>query len=323
MIVVEDLCFDYPGKRALDHVSFTIAPNTITALVGANGAGKTTLLRCLAALESPMQGKITIDNWDTDNDPRKVHEVSSYLSDFFGLYDQLTVEQNLKFFAWSHDCERTKTSALVEEAAKRLDIWDHQNDLAGKLSRGLRQRLAIAQTIIHKPKILFLDEPASGLDPEARYKLSKLLLLLQKEGMTLIVSSHILAELEDYSTHMMILDEGKMVKQCLLSDYQRSHSTSLRVEMASDAQNYSDILKTIPNISVKSIDKNVVILDFKGSQNDQHELLKILIDKQIPVYSIQEQRQRMQEVYMDVAKDTKEQKKKREKEDEIKTEKDK
>jgi len=221
MITVENLCFDYPGKRAIDNVSFTIEPNTITALVGPNGAGKTTLLRCLAALELPFQGKITIDTWQTDHFPRKVHAISSYLSDFFGLYDELTVAQSLKFFAWSHLYPPEQVSGVVESTAKRLEIWDYQNITVGKLSRGQRQSLAIALTILPQPKVLFLDEPASGLDPAARANLSKLLLSLQKEGMTIIVSSHILAELEEYSTHMIMMENGKIVMQGALSDFQK------------------------------------------------------------------------------------------------------
>lgn len=306
MISVTDLCFDYPGKRALDHISFTIAPNTITALVGPNGAGKTTLLRCLAALDTPMNGIIKMDDWDTVRYPRKVHEACSYLSDFFGLYDDLTVTQNLKFFAWSHGCT-SNTMQQVEQAAKRLDIWEHKDVLASKLSRGLRQRLAIAQTIIHKPKILLLDEPASGLDPQARFNLSQLLLSLQKEGMTLIVSSHILSELEDYSTHMLVLDNAKIIKHCALSEYQRTQGSmiTLKIEFTEDAQQYAQALTSIPEIVVKSIDKHIVIIDFKGNQNDQKELLKKLIEKQIPIFSIQEQKQRMQDVYLNIEKDKK------------------
>ncbi len=305
MIGVNNLSFEYPGKRALNGISFSILPNTITALVGPNGAGKTTLLRCMAALENPMLGTIKMDNWDTARYPRKVHETCSYLSDFFGLYDDLTVIQSLKFFAWSHGCI-TNTESLVEEAAKRLDIWEYKDVAASKLSRGLRQRLAIAQTIMHKPKILLLDEPASGLDPQARFNLSKLLLSLQKEGMTLIVSSHILAELEDYSTHMIVLDEGKMIKHCALTEYQGplQDTVILKVEMTEDAQKYAELLKSIPQVTLKSTEKNVAIIDFKGKQNEQKELLKTLIEKQIPVYSIQEQKQRMQDVYLNIAKET-------------------
>lgn len=305
MIAVENLCFDYPGKRALDHISMTIAPHTITALVGPNGAGKTTLLRCLSALETPLQGKITVDGWDTDRYPRKVHEISSYLSDFFGLYDDLTVKQILTHRAWSRHCTSSDIPQLVEETAKRLTIWEYQAVAAGKLSRGLRQRLAIAQTIIHKPKIIFLDEPASGLDPEARHNLSNLLITLQKEGMTLIVSSHILAELEDYCTHMLVMQNGKIVEQCKLVDLKQSADYStLCIEFTADATPFASMLGTIPNITVKSITQNKVIIDFKGTPEDKNALLKIFIEKNLPVCGISEHKQSMQDVYLKIAENT-------------------
>lgn len=317
MIEVNDLCFDYPGKRAINHVSLNISPNTITALVGPNGAGKTTLLRCLAALELPMHGTITMDGVQTDRFPRKVHQVCSYLSDFYGLYDQLTVEQNLTFFACSHHCEGD-IPALVNETIKRLDLEEQKTMAASKLSRGLRQRLAIAQTIIHRPKILLLDEPASGLDPEARFKLSQLLLTLKKEGMTIVVSSHILSELEDYSSHMIVLHEGKLVKQCSLTQSieTEQNALTLKVEFTKEASTFLDVLNTIPNIKINSIQNKVVILTLTGNQDAQQALLKTLIEKELPVLSIQEQKQSMQEMYLDIAElhKTKEKKAKEKKE---------
>lgn len=301
MIQIDNVSYDYPGKRALSHVSCTIPSNTITALVGPNGAGKTTLLRCLSALDTPMRGKITIDGLDTDRFPRKIHEISSYLSDFFGLYDDLTVEQNLKYFAWSRNCDTSKTHELVNQAMERLQITEYRHTTAGKLSRGLRQRLAIAQTIIHNPKILFLDEPASGLDPQARFHLSKLLLSLQAQGMTLIVSSHILAELEDYSTHMIVIHDGKLVEQCALKNYQQNENKILLIiTLLSDASPYSATLAQMNNVTVKSIENNTVILELKGNQQDQGELVKNLVTQGVPVISLHEHKQSMQDVYLDI-----------------------
>ncbi len=303
MIQIDDLCYDYPGKRALNHVSCHIAANTITALVGPNGAGKTTLLRCLSALDSPMRGKITIDGWDTDRFPRKIHEISSYLSDFFGLYDELTVEQNLQFYAWSRRCASNQTETLVAQAAERLQLTEYRKVAAGKLSRGLRQRLAIAQTIIHNPKILFLDEPASGLDPEARHHLSQLLLSLKAQGMTLIVSSHILAELEDYSTHMLVIQNGKLIQQCALKDYQqKENAITLTLTLASEVAPFVAAIGNIPKVIVKSYQNNTAILELHGTQLDQQHLLKTLIEQNVPVISLQELKQRMQDVYLDIAK---------------------
>ncbi len=301
MISVENLCFDYPSKRALEGVSFQIEPHTITALVGPNGAGKTTLLRCLAALQTPTFGKINIAGFNTESKPRKIHELCSYLSDFYGLYDELTVKQHLQFFAASHRCP--DIDAVVESAVKRLELTEYRDVQAGKLSRGLRQRLAIAQTILHQPQFLFLDEPAAGLDPAARYNLSKLLLSLQKEGMTLIVSSHILAELEDYSTHMLVMEQGKVIRHTPIQmSATKEDQVTLILELTENPSPYLSQIETIANLTLKEVQDNKVIVLFQGDANAQHTLLKELITRNVPVYSIQVQKQRLQEVYLDITR---------------------
>jgi ABC-2 type transport system ATP-binding protein len=210
MIDIRELVFEYPGHRALAGVSLTIVKNSITALVGPNGAGKTTLLRCMAALETPYSGSVTINGLDTREAPRAIHAGLGYLPDFFGLYDALSVRRCLHYAARAHGIGAGAAAGAAEVAAGRVGLLDRMEQAAGQLSRGLRQRLAIAQTIVHQPKVLLLDEPAAGLDPKARRDLSQLLLSLRDSGMTLVVSSHILAELEDYSDRMVIVDHGRI-----------------------------------------------------------------------------------------------------------------
>jgi ABC-2 type transport system ATP-binding protein len=210
MIEISNLVFEYPGHRALDGVSLNIAKGAITALVGPNGAGKTTLLRCMAALETPYVGSVTIDGLNTSEAPRAIHARLGYLPDFFGLYDALSVRRCLHYAARAHGIGPNEAAGSAEAAAARVGLADRMEQAAGALSRGLRQRLAIAQTIVHQPSVLLLDEPAAGLDPQARRDLSNLLLSLRDGGMTLVVSSHILAELEDYSDRMVIVDHGRI-----------------------------------------------------------------------------------------------------------------
>jgi ABC-2 type transport system ATP-binding protein len=208
MIEVENLVYEYPTARALKGVSLRVPDQTITALVGPNGAGKTTLLRCLAALENPYSGKVSIDGLDTTQSPREIHARMGYLPDFYGLYDDLTVRRCMSYAARSHGIAPALTGAAVEKAASRVGLADRLESKSGELSRGLRQRLAIGQAIVHEPHVLLLDEPAAGLDPQARRDLSNLLLTLRNGGMTLVVSSHILAELEDYCSEMIIIENG-------------------------------------------------------------------------------------------------------------------
>ena len=210
MIEVEGVVYDYPAARALHGVSFTVEPGTVLALVGPNGAGKSTLMRCIAALDSPTEGTIRVAGLDVEADPRAVHRAIGYLPDFFGLYDELTVRRALIYAARSRGVAAAQAGEAAEAAAARVQLTDRLESRAGELSRGLRQRLAIAQTLVHRPQALLLDEPAAGLDPEARRSLSDLILALAKGGMTIVVSSHILAELEDYSTQMLMLRDGQV-----------------------------------------------------------------------------------------------------------------
>src|SRR5882757_7077421 len=231
MIEVRGLVFEYPGHRALHGVSLTIASGAITALVGPNGAGKTTLLRCMAALETPYAGSVAIDGLDTREAPRAIHARLGYLPDFFGLYDALSVRRCLHYAARAH--------GIGPGEAARVGLSDRMEQAAGALSRGLRQRLAIAQAIVHRPAVLLLDEPAAGLDPQARRDLSHLLLSLREGGMTLVVSSHILAELEDYSDRMVIVDKGRIVggESIALKGVSR-----LRIRLASPRDDLKDFL---------------------------------------------------------------------------------
>ena len=146
-----------------------------------------------------------------------------YLPDFYGLYDALSVRRCLTYAAWSHAIAPALTTAAVETAARRVGLLDRLETPAGELSRGLRQRLAIGQAIVHEPSVLLLDEPAAGLDPQARRDLSTLLLALKDQGMTLVVSSHILSELEDYCSEMIIIEAGRVVggKAITVKDVER------------------------------------------------------------------------------------------------------
>ncbi len=210
MIKVSQLVFEYPGHRALDGVSVHIAAGTVTALVGPNGAGKSTLMRCIAGLDQPLSGQVEVHGIAVQEQPREVHRHLGYLSDFFGLYDRLSVRRCLQYAALSMGVLPSEAPQRVAHVAGQLGLADLLERLPTELSRGQRQRVAIGQAIVHQPRVLLLDEPASGLDPEARASLSRLMRALQAQGMTLIVSSHILSELDEYCTHILSLRGGRV-----------------------------------------------------------------------------------------------------------------
>jgi ABC-2 type transport system ATP-binding protein len=295
MIEVRDLVYEYPAKRALDGVSLSVAPQTITALVGPNGAGKTTLLRCLAALETPYSGTVVIDGLDTREAPRQIHTRLGYLPDFYGLYDDLTVRRCLTYGAWAHGIAPALTGAAVEKAAQRVGIVDRLDTKAGELSRGLRQRLAIAQAIVHEPKVLLLDEPAAGLDPQARRDLSGLLVGLKDAGMTLVVSSHILAELEDYCTEMIIIDNGKVVggKPITVRDDERPRYL---IELA---RARSDLRTFLGNagVEVAEADEYHAIIVFTRNAAARAKLIRDLVGAGFDIASFGESSRALEQAY--------------------------
>lgn len=303
MIKVQNLIFDYPGTRALDNVSFEIEAKTITALVGPNGAGKTTLLRSLCALDSPISGKLFIDEIDVLRFPKKIHSLCSFLPDFYGLYDALTVLQCLKFTAMSYHLRNQDKQ--IQQVIERMELTKYKDTPAGQLSRGWRQRLAIAQSILPNPKVLFLDEPASGLDPEARMHLSKLLLGLQSEGMTIIVSSHILSELQDYSSHMLMIKNGKVTKHCRLDEpSEKEKPLPLEITFTELNEEILSILKQNDRLSVLSVGEKSVVVEFNGQAQERHQLLKTLIKQDLPVCEVKQLKPSMAEVYIHASDET-------------------
>ncbi len=300
MIRVEHVTFDYPGVRALNDVSFQLPKGSITALVGPNGAGKTTLLRCLAALEEPVAGRISINGMDALINPRACHRRMGYLSDFFGLYDELTVRQSLFHAAAIHDIPPDSLEKAAFHAAERLLIADRLETKSGKLSRGLRQRLAIAQAIVHSPEVLLLDEPASGLDPEARHSLAALFLKLRDEGMTILVSSHILGELEEYSTDMLVLRQGQIMShEPVTITPGKGAAVRIACFLARPVEGLAESLSKLEGINDVRIEDSLRF-DFACSDNPemQHKLLCELMDLRLPVSGFAPERRRMQDAYL-------------------------
>jgi ABC-2 type transport system ATP-binding protein len=296
MIVVKDVVFDYPASRALRGVSFEVTDGAVLALVGPNGAGKTTLLRCMAALDQPTLGTIGIAGLDVIESPRAVHRLLGFLPDFFGLYDELTVRQCLIYAARSREVSLAEAPAAAERAAARVKLTDRLESRAAQLSRGLRQRLAIAQTIVHAPRVLLLDEPAAGLDPEARRDLSELITRLAGDGMTIIVSSHILAELEDYSTRMLMLRDGAVAGGGVVEAGSGAQSREREVVEVVFSAPPPDLEQTLTGLKLKVVslaDATAVIEADEGS-----DIVRRLVEAGLSVRSFTPVRRTLEQAYL-------------------------
>ena len=298
-IEASHLLFEYPGVRALDDVSFTVAARSVTALVGPNGAGKTTLLRCLAGLEQPLLGQIEVAGVDVLDEPRAVHRKIGFLSDFYGLYDALTVRQCFAHAAAAHGVRDSALDEAVARTAQRLDLADLVARRTAELSRGQRQRVAIGQALIHDPQVLMLDEPASGLDPEARHSLALLFTRLSGEGMTLLVSSHILAELDEYSTHMLVLRSGQVIEHRPLSGPVAATGTQqIRVKLARAHPPLQDALTALAGVRMIECNAFDALLAIDGGAPEQSEVLRALVSAGVPVSGFSEEHENLHQSYL-------------------------
>jgi ABC-2 type transport system ATP-binding protein len=295
MIAVEHVLFDYPGVRALDDLSFGVAKGTITALVGPNGAGKSTLLRCLAALDMPHGGRILIEGVDIFDEPRRAHRFIGYLPDFYGLYDTLTVRQCLTYAAGSQGVANAAIADAVQHAATRFGIEALLGRRAGELSRGQRQRLAIAQATVPGPRLLLLDEPAAGLDPEARADLAGTLLAIASAGATIIVSSHILTELEDYCTDLLILSRGRLVEQRRLRGVDGRQLVA--IELASAWPDFAATLAGFDGIEIVTQSPTKALCRLSGDPAALAAFLARLVAAGAPVTRFGPDQDNIQELY--------------------------
>lgn len=299
-IKVKNLNFEYTKKEVLKNISFEIKEGSVTALVGPNGAGKTTLLRCLTSLESPMSGHVFIDGIDVHDHPRDAQKSMGYLSDFFGVYDNLTVRQSLTYMAWCQKIPNKNLKQYIEELAEEVDITDYLEHKAGLLSRGYKQRLGVGLALVHNPKCIFLDEPASGMDPEARIKFSELMISLRKRGVTIMVSSHILAELEDYCTDMLIIRDGEIKSHVLLSEHQKNEQRTLHIAIQSPTEKHIGFIRSYEGVSELRHCEEHIAVSFIGGNDKQAALLKAMIAKKIPVYQFTPTQKTLKTAYMDL-----------------------
>lgn len=297
LIGVDGVTFEYPGRRALDGVSFTLGRGSVTALVGPNGAGKTTLLRCLAGLDRPLGGSIIVAGIDVVAEPRRSHRAMGYLSDFFGLYDELSVRQCLDYVARANSTDAAGAATRVARTAAILGLEQRLDQRAGSLSRGLRQRVAIGQAIIHDPAVVLLDEPAAGLDPEARYELGELFRDLGRRGMTLVVSSHILAELEAYSTDMLVMRDGRVIDHRRLAA-PNAPGTRLRIAATAAGAALLRVLGDDERVSELQQDGDAIECRFDGGADARAGLLAALVGAGVGVHEFVSVREDLQQSYL-------------------------
>jgi ABC-2 type transport system ATP-binding protein len=211
VIKAEGLRKVYGTTEALSDLSFEVREGEVFGFIGANGAGKTTTLRILAGLTRPSEGWAEVDGADVVTDRAQLHELVGYMPDFFGVYDSMTAAEYLAFYAHCYRLPGHVVSRVVSDLLELVQLTPKRDEQVDTLSRGMKQRLCLARALVHDPRVLLLDEPASGLDPRARAEMRELVQALREMGKTIVLSSHILPELAEMCSSYGIIHDGRMV----------------------------------------------------------------------------------------------------------------
>lgn len=211
IIRTENLTKKYKDFFALQNLNLELEPGDVFGYIGPNGAGKTTTIRILSTLLEPTSGRAFVDGMDVTQSPYEIKKVVGYMPDAFGVYDGMRLREYLDFFGAAYKIPSKKRAAIVDDVLQLTDMTGKADDFVSAFSRGMKQRCLLAKTLIHDPKILLLDEPASGLDPRARIEIRELLKTLQDMGKTILISSHILSELGDMCNKIGIIENGGLV----------------------------------------------------------------------------------------------------------------
>ncbi len=301
MIELVHLRKEFDNVLAVDDLSLTIAEGEIFGLIGPNGAGKTTTIRMACGLMAPTLGKAIVAGVDVAQEPERAQRQIGYLSDFFALYEDLKVWEYLDFFAHAYKVPEADIPARIAEVIAQVNLEVKRDAMIHGLSRGMKQRLGIARAVIHRPKVMLLDEPASGLDPKARLELRNLLRLLRDQGATIVISSHILTELEGFCTSIGIMEKGRMVRSGTIEEITAAAASARQVRLtwAGDFLAIAEEkLKSDARVSEITLKPGVGTFRFSGSEDDLASVLSGLIAANLRVTGFGEVKQTVEDVYM-------------------------
>jgi ABC-2 type transport system ATP-binding protein len=298
LIRVEELTRRFGERLAVDRLSFEARPGEIVGLLGPNGAGKTTTIRMLAGIIAPTSGRAEVAGIDPAKEPERVHEAMGLLTESPGFYERISAERNLAYFAGFYPSLNVRDAA--RHGLESMGLLDRARDPVGTFSKGMKQRLALARTLLHRPRVLFLDEPTAGLDPEAAKSLRGLIVDLKHEGRTILLSTHNLAEAEEicdriavFRTRLIALDTAEALRERQFAPH-----VEIRLEEVSDA--LLEALHREPHVldARRGDEAGSLIVRLEEIDRDRPHLVTRLVELGAQILEVREEKRSLEDVYL-------------------------
>ena len=304
IIDIQHLTKHYGKFVALDDLNLEIEQGDIFGFIGPNGAGKTTTIRCLATLLEPTSGKAFIDGIPVQKNPYEVKKILGYMPDDFGVYDGMRLREYLDFFGAAYKIPAKKRASIIDDVLQLNDLTTKADEFVSAFSRGMKQRSCLAKTLIHDPKVLLLDEPASGLDPRARIEMKELLKALSEMGKTILISSHILSELGDMCNTIGIIEHGKLLASGKVSDIMEKvrEVREIRIDVLDEADTAEEVLKDFEGLLDIERDGHTFRLQSNLDREGIAGLHKALMQRGVPIVFLEEDQGSLEDVFLSVTK---------------------
>ncbi len=302
MIEVNDLTKYYGQKRAISNVSFKVKKGEILGMLGPNAAGKTTAMRILTCYMPPTAGSATVGGYDIFDQSMQVRQITGYLPENPPLYTELTVKDYLMFVAKIKGVEKDKTKAEIDTVIEKASIGEVRNRVIGKLSKGFKQRVGLAQCLLNNPQVVILDEPTVGLDPKQIIEIRELIKNLKGDH-TVILSSHILPEVEQTCERVVIISEGEVVAEDTPENLTARMKGGERVllELEGDEKQVKEVFKTFPDVTAVKVNKTaggLLKVEVESKKDLRKDYAQALIVKKIGLLEMQSDKVTLEDIFL-------------------------
>lgn len=304
MIELNGFGKDYGEFTAVECLDLKINQGEMFGFIGPNGAGKSTSIRFMTTLLRATRGDGSVNGFSISQKPMDVRRSIGYMPDAFGVYDGMKVWEFLDFFAVAYKIGLSKRKQVIRDVLELLDLTYKRDDYVNGLSRGMKQRLCLAKTLVHDPPVLILDEPASGLDPRARVEIKELLKELRRMGKTILISSHILTELADCCTSIGIIERGKLLMHGPMDEiYNRIRGNQVvEARFGNNLDKGLSIVRSDPNVRDVQVDGEKISIEFAEADINPSDLLKALVSNDVEVINFGRKDPNLEDVFMMVTK---------------------